>query len=106
MEELYRLNITIESKDQFEDKVKGWTRSDRYVGADKQDRMCMLYFHDYETFIGGKNEEEVKRFCKSEVNKVKKKGYSVEGVHFTIEKVKEAQGRKISVRSLESQVKD
>lgn len=94
---LYRVNITLESKDQFEGKVEGWIRNGREVSVDKQDRPCMLYYHHYEAFIGGKNEEDAKHFCKREINKVEKKGYNVEKAHPRIIEIKEARNRKISV---------
>ena len=101
---LYRVSITVESKDQFEGKVKGWTRNSRYVGTDNHDQPSMLYYHDYEAFIREKNEDEVKQFSKKEVDKLKRKGYSVEKIHLTIMEVKETRGRKISVEPLEQKV--
>ncbi len=104
--QLYRVNITVESKHQFEGEVEGWKRHGRYCGSDKQNRPCMLYYHDYEAFVGKKNEDDVEQFCKREISKVEKKGYSVEKVHLRITEVKEVRNRKISVELLESRVKN
>ena len=106
MEELYRTNITIESQDQFEDKVKGWIRGDSYVGTNKSNWRCIFYLYIYEAFIGGKNKDVVKQFCRNEINKVRKKGYNIERAHIKIEKVKEARGKKIYLKSLELRVKN
>lgn len=99
---LYKAEITIESKDQFESDK--WKRSERYVGSDQERNMCMLYFHSYKAHVGGRDQTEIEQFCRSEVDKVKKEDHSVERFQLKIDEVKEARGRKILLQPLEQRV--
>lgn len=99
---LYKAEITIESKDQFESDK--WKRSERYVEGDQKGNMCVLYFHSYEAYVGGRGQTEIERFCRREVDKVKKESYRVERFRLRIDEVKEARGWKILLQPIKQKV--